>query len=243
MKLVEMTPGRLREATTQNLPLLIPCGVVEYHGPHLPIGTDWLMVSELLGEVERRVPEECVLAPGFPLGPTGSWAGSPTDGELDLPAEGFFQYVRAVIAGYLEMGFRRILICQHHQGPNGVQVLCLKRAAAELALEAGKREGGGPGWGAVPKDRSPAVFGRVRVAHPGSFLRADSHSLDFSHGGYGETSYVLGCRPDLVHLGSLDGIKNSPPWLDDAPSASGEAGGLFFQACVEGWIGAVRAGK
>ena len=236
MKLIELRPPQIRKATSENLPLILACGVVEYHGPHLPVGTDWLMASELLEEVERRIPQQCVLAPGFPLGPTGSWAGAPEDGELDFPTEPFYQYVRAAIAGFLAMGFRRVLVCQLHQGVDGPQVLCLKRAAAELAFEAGKNEGGGPGWGAVPIDRCPKVFERIQVFHPDSFLPPQFPKMGFSHAGYGETSYVLGCRPDLVHLPSLEGGENTPPWFEDAPAANQAIGRKFFQACVESWI-------
>lgn len=236
MKLVELRPGQIRHAVAENLPLLMACGVVEYHGPHLPVGTDWLMASEVVDAVEQKLPEGCVLAPGFPLGPTGSWAAGPADGELDLDAEPFFHYVKAALAGYLAMGFRRIWICQHHQGDEGVQALCLRRAATELALEAGRREGGGAGWGRVPRGQAPKVFQRIKVAHPNSFIAPGTSNIGCGHGSYGETTFILGCRPGLVDLATLGPAADRPPWLEDSHEADQAAGETFFQACVEGWV-------
>ena len=41
MRFVEMRPEQLQDAVRRNVPVLMPAGVVEYHGPHLPIGTDF----------------------------------------------------------------------------------------------------------------------------------------------------------------------------------------------------------
>lgn len=41
MYLIKMRPGQLRDAVQRNVPVLMAAGVVEYHGPHLPVGTDF----------------------------------------------------------------------------------------------------------------------------------------------------------------------------------------------------------
>ena len=45
-----MRPGQIREAVAAGLPFVLPIGVQEYHGEHLPVGMDLLAVTEVLLE-------------------------------------------------------------------------------------------------------------------------------------------------------------------------------------------------
>jgi hypothetical protein len=49
MILVKMRPEELKDAVKQNIPIIMAAGVVEYHGPHLPIGTDFLIANAAEG--------------------------------------------------------------------------------------------------------------------------------------------------------------------------------------------------
>jgi len=151
------------------LPLLIAAGVVEYPGPHLSVGVDYLIASSVLEQVERRLHESCVLAPGLPFGPTGEWAGGAADGEAYPGAIPLFHYVKPIFRSYLGMGFEKVLICQHHQNWTGPHQGALRLADAELMQELGYELGGGPGWGRLPKKERPEVFGRIAVRPAGSF--------------------------------------------------------------------------
>src|SRR5659263_402032 len=151
MLLTKMRPEQLQDAVRRNVPVLMAAGVVEYHGPHLPIGTDYLITEGICIEVEKRC--ECVLAPSLPFGPTLSWAGAPEDGEADFAPEPFFLYAKEVLRCILKMGFQRIYILQHHQGSEGLQSLCLRKAAAELVRE--KTATWGAGWGRKPESELP----------------------------------------------------------------------------------------
>lgn len=51
---VEMQPKQIREAVMRNVPIVMSAGAVEYHGPHLPIGTDWLIAETILRRVEQH---------------------------------------------------------------------------------------------------------------------------------------------------------------------------------------------
>lgn len=100
-----------------------------------------MIANTICGEVERRC--ECVLAPPLSFDPTMSWAAGPEDGEVDFDPEAFFVYAREMLRRIAALDFRRIYILQHHQGPDGLQVLCLKRAAMEVVRETTS------GWGAA----------------------------------------------------------------------------------------------
>lgn len=234
MRLIELRPGELQEVVAANWPVLMAVGVVEYHGPHLPIGTDILLAQRLCEEVERRC--RCVLAPPLPFGPTGSWAGGARDGEIDFPPDAFFAYARAALRGLLDLGFRRIYVVQHHQGAEGVQQLCLRRAAAELALEDGRASG--PGWGRLPPGTGPypAVFGRIRIGGLDAFLPAGTPPMPGGHAGQGETQLLMAAAPALVHLEDLPADRTAlPRWLQDAADADPAAGRSWFERCVEAW--------
>ena len=237
MKLIMMRPGQIRDAAERGVPLVFASGVIEYHGPHLPVGTDYLIAASIVEEVERRT--QCVLAPGLPFGPTGSWAGGAEDGEVDLPADAFFAHAKPVLRAYLGMGFQRIFICQLHQGLEGPQSLCLRRAAAELALEEGQEQGGGVRWGRLPDDECPKVFGKVQVLPPTAFLKGEESQIPWGHGSYGETEYIRAVHPDTVDMSELDRMTPLPRWLTDSHTATGREGKEWFERCVESWVAAL----
>ncbi|MBM4049700.1 MAG: creatininase family protein [Planctomycetes bacterium] len=239
MKLIEMRPEQVRAAAQRNTAVLIAAGVVEYHGPHLPVGTDFLIANSVVEGIERRC--EVVVAPPLPLGPTGSWAAGPEDGEFDFPPEPFFHYAKAVLRGLLDMGFRRIFVLQHHQSREGVQSLCLQRAAAELALEDGRAQG--HSWGQLPRDQRAQVFGRVRVLEPTSFLTGDESKqakVSWGHASFGETSYILGVYPHLAKMENLPPAPK-PDWLKDSAKGNAEVGRRWFEVCVNSWVRALTS--
>ena len=88
MYLVKMRPEQVQDAVRRSVPLLMAAGSVEYHGPHLPIGTDFLIANAVCERVEQRC--ECVLAPPLPYSSTMSWAAGAEEGEVDFDPEALF---------------------------------------------------------------------------------------------------------------------------------------------------------
>ena len=88
MYLTHMRPEQIQDAVQRNVPVLMAAGCIEYHGPHLPIGTDFLIANSVCVETEKRV--ECVMAPPLSLAPTLAWAAGPEEGEIDFDPEVFF---------------------------------------------------------------------------------------------------------------------------------------------------------
>jgi creatinine amidohydrolase/Fe(II)-dependent formamide hydrolase-like protein len=177
MFLVQMRPEELQDAVKRNIPVIMAARVVECHGPHLPIGTDFLIANTVCEEVEKRC--ECVplvhqrlrlmvLAPPLPFGPTMSWAAGSDEGEVDFEPELFFRYVKEVLKSIVTMGFKRTYVCQHHQNPDGLQSLCLRRAAAEIIRDIGRSWGNG--WGKRRHESlpNPNIFSLIRVVGPDS---------------------------------------------------------------------------
>ena len=86
--LTHMRPEQVQDAVRRDVPVLMAAGCVEYHGPHLPIGTDTLIASAVCERAERRA--ECVLMPPLAMAPTMAWARGPEEGEIDFDPEVFF---------------------------------------------------------------------------------------------------------------------------------------------------------
>jgi creatinine amidohydrolase len=244
MYLTKMRTGQVQDAVLRNVPVVMAAGAVEYHGPHLPIGTDILITENLCGELERRC--ECVVAPSLPFAPTMRWAGGPSDGEIDFAPEPLFQYTKEILLSLIRIGFRRIYIAHLHQGSEGLQSLCLQRAAREAIRDVTLKWK--DGWGRRPAIEwpNPQVFDWIRVAGIDAFSRYPSGSdetIPIGHAGRGETQLIMSAYPDTVNMNDWFGMEGEmPDWLQDADLATAEEGARWFEFCLEGWVSEL-AGK
>jgi len=70
--------SRLSEATWPEAgrggPLVVPLGATEQHGPHLPLGTDTLIIEAILERFESARPGVWI-SPTIPIGSSGEHAG------------------------------------------------------------------------------------------------------------------------------------------------------------------------
>jgi creatinine amidohydrolase len=244
MHLLNMRPEQLQDCVAREVPLLIATGVVEYHGPHLPVGTDILMTTRLCEEIHNRC--ECIIAPSFPFGPTMNWAGGALEGDMDFAPEPFFQYVKETMRGLLSLGFKRIYIIHHHAGSEGLQALCLKKAAAELRRETGRSWG--PGWGRKETDElpNPLIFQQVKVAGLDEFSCYESEfseRMPIGHASKGETQYMMAAYPATVRMDLLEEwTEEKPSWLEDSHLATADEGAYWLEFCVQGWIKELQEG-
>ncbi|MDR1638989.1 MAG: creatininase family protein [Clostridiales bacterium] len=235
MKLLHMRPDEIRTAVSQQLAVLLPVGVCEYHGPHLPVGVDFLIAKSLFEEVEKRCP--CVLAPGIQFGPTMGWAGGSADGDADFNPAAFSAYAKEELRQLLLIGFRRIYALTIHQGPDGLQASCLKRAAAELSWEMAHSWPGG--WGRTPDCPDPSIFGMIKIAtdmDKYSQYPEGMKKIALGHAGKGETQLILAKYPELVRMDLL-GTQDfaTPEWLLDSGQADADEGLMWLDFCAEGW--------
>ena len=236
MHLSLMRPEQIGDSVRRNVPVLMAAGSVEYHGPHLPIGTDHLIAEAVCREVHGRC--ECVLAPTFPFAPTMSWAASPGEGEIDFDPEPLGLYAREVFRSFVRMGFGRICVLQHHQGPEGLQSLCLRRAAAEVVREVSTA------WGAEWGRRDPAtlpipgIFSLIRVAYVDSFssYAVGQEQIPIGHGGKGETQLIMATHPETVAMDRLGAAAARPEWLRDAHLGTADEGRRWIEFCARGWV-------
>ena len=147
-----MLPHQIRTAIKENWPVVLPLGVLEYHGEHLAVGMDTLAVVKILDILEREI--EMVLLPPFYYG-ASSYVVEPPEGRgsLHVGAEQLFPVAQEMFIGLLRIGFRNIHFFIHHQTENftaGMPTdLAFKFAARQAVFAFLQRERGDGWWGSA----------------------------------------------------------------------------------------------
>ena len=108
---------------------ILPLGAVESHGPHNPLGTDWMAAWD----VSRRVAEQArvILAPVMPYG----WAHGMMDfpGTISIGHETLRHVVEDVVRCLHKWGIRRVVMLTGH----GTNLAVMNRVAVQLCEELG----------------------------------------------------------------------------------------------------------
>lgn len=224
---------------------LLPFGVIERHGAHLPLGQDQMMVAEVARRAAER--ELAVVFPHFYFGQIHTARHAP--GTICTPYNLLLPLLENVLNEIGRNGFSRILIVNGHGGNTSLLHYLLRclldrpRAYAAYSCNFWQLEGD--------------------VAREWDEMK---ETTEDEHGGESETSGSLAAYPELVHmdavtdpsdghargklthLGSLDHslawYANYPThYCGDATKASAEKGEFLMQAWVENVVRAIRAVK
>lgn len=95
--------------------VLIPCGALEQHGPHLPLGTDALLSTSVAQAVAEQI--NGVVAPTFSYGYKSqpkSGGGQHFPGTISLDGNSVTQLLRDVIRELARQGARAIVVVNGH---------------------------------------------------------------------------------------------------------------------------------
>ncbi|WP_422445106.1 3-dehydro-scyllo-inosose hydrolase [Thermoanaerobacterium sp. DL9XJH110] len=117
-----MTGKQVEERLKENDIIIIPIGSTEYHGKGQCYGEDTFLVTRMAEIVAREC--KCTVSQPIWFG-SHPWSQLGMPGTIVVPEETFVDYIRAVIVGYWNAGFRKqILINGHGQEyviPNAIQ--------------------------------------------------------------------------------------------------------------------------
>ena len=157
--------------------VILPCGSVEEHGSHLPLGTDTFHAVALAREVAERIP--VWVAPPVFYGLCRS--GSEHPGTISVRAKSLQALIQDIIRGLYSQGMRQVIVLSGHAG--GTHMAALLNAAEELLAE-------------LPclKIAVLSVLDLGETAWEGIIETADD-----AHAGEMETSLMLYLNPQLVH--------------------------------------------
>jgi len=170
MNLPESTWTDVRDADTDLA--VLPVGSTEQHGPHAPLGVDY-MTAEAIAEagVERYAADfdgEAVVGPTIPVGIAEEHRDF--DGTLWVSEDTFRAYVCETMESLAHHGFDRIVVVNGHGG----NVDALRECCGRISRD-------GDGY-AVAYTWFDAVA-----------------TEELGHGGPAETSFMRHLRPELVH--------------------------------------------
>ena len=145
-----MLPHQIRTAIAENWPVVLPLGVLEYHGEHMAVGMDTLAVVKMLELVEKEI--DLVILPPFYYG-AASYAVEPPEGNGSVQVDGgtLAPFAEALFFSLLRIGFRNIHAIIHHQTENfaaGMPTdLAFKSAGRQAIFRFIESESGEGWWG------------------------------------------------------------------------------------------------
>ena len=224
-----MLPHQIRAAIAANTPVLLPLGVLEYHGEHMAVGMDTLAVTRALDLLEQEA--EIVILPPFYYG-AASYAVEPPEGtgSVQVDSTALHPFARELFTGLLRVGFRNIHAFIHHQTENfatGMPTDLAFRFGARQAIFAFLEKTRGEGWWGDAKmadyyaqqSGGADPFNWIKI-HP--LMTADTISqYPFDHAGEGETSLMMAVAPEAVDMAS----HSAERWyVESAARASVETG-------------------
>ncbi len=226
-RLLRMTGHLLKEGYYDKA--VLPVGSTEYHGEHLPFGTDSLVAESLAEAVSERV-EGMLCLPTLPFGMSRHYSSFPI--ALTLSTGTLTSVLKEILESLNQHGVRRLLVVNGHDG----NISAIEAATREYRVDNPEmRVAALEAWWVTAGELLPK----------GAFDAWDG----LGHGGEGETSMMLKVAPQLVNMSRARGhIPNLPEhvqvkWLfreitpygvtGDPTKATAEKGILMWDALVD----------
>ncbi|MDX8460351.1 creatininase family protein [Mesorhizobium humile] len=201
-----MLPHQIRKAIEENWPVVLPLGVLEYHGEHMAVGMDTLAVIKTVELIEKE--RDIVILPPFYYGAASYAVAAPEgSGSVQVGGPVLSPFADELFYGMLRIGFRNIHAIIHHQTENFVAGmptdLAFKTAGRQAIFRFLEKERGEGWWGSntmadyyAGHAQGENVFNWVQV-HP-LMPAAMNGKYPFDHAGIGETSLMLALCPEAV---------------------------------------------
>jgi creatinine amidohydrolase len=174
-KLAEMTIADVEEYLKTQKTIILPYGVVEQHGHHLPLNTDILNAEILGGKLAEKL--GCIVAPVLNY----CFSGGMIAGTINVRPNTFSNMVCEIVESLSLQGFENIIIVPGHGGSESM--INLKES-----LRISK-------W-LNPSIKATSIFMIQLWNYSPTWLNG-FNNRDY-HGGEIETSLIMHWRPELV---------------------------------------------
>ena len=227
----------------KRIPLVIPAGTVEYHGPHCSYGCDTLVAEGLINKLAER--KELMIAPTINYSPSSFAVGDAKSGTVHVEEQAFENYVYYVFMSLLSAGYRNIYVVIHHQFEQESEMpmtLCYRLAAKRATMKYLEQTLGQGWWGSesyasyydqLEGDNNP--FNWIKVIP--TMSTAVQNATGYDHAGKYESSILMSLYPDCVQLDRIDDIKH---WFtESAREANKELGDIMVAKSLEYLEGAI----
>jgi creatinine amidohydrolase len=196
---------------------LLPLAAVETHGPHLPLGTDGIIVEGIIDHAAKhdRMDTSVYRLPTLWIGTSDEHADRP--GTLSREPEAVIAELVAIGGGLARHGIRRVVLLNGHGG----NIAAAAIAALKLRTQ----------FGMLAANAHWLDFGL-----PAGFMAPAPTEGDV-HGGWIETSVLLHLSPTLVDLRQAGQAVARTPAPSLFPSGKIGWGWMTSDIAPEGFIG------
>jgi len=230
-------PREVERVQKERIPLVIPAGTVEYHGPHCSYGCDTLVAEGLIKRLMES--KEMMLAPTISYSPSSYAVGDAKSGTVHVEETAFENYVYYVFMSLLQAGYRNIYVVIHHQFEQESEMpmtLCYRMAAKRATMAYLEKTLGQGWWGSenyanyyeeLEGGNNP--FNWIKVIP--TMSTAVQNATGYDHAGEFECSILMALYPDCVRL---DRIGDRPHWFTkSAARANVELGNRMVEKSLE----------
>ena len=241
-KMEELTaPDFVKAVEKSSETIILPIGVFEKHGPHLPLGTDLLTAREIALRAAEK--EYTVVFPWYYFSQINEARHQP--GTIAYSPELIWKILQETLNELSRNGFKKIIIFNGHGGNN---------AFLEYF-----------GMAQLSERRDYALYWFQPTYDPEVIKKAEAltqHDPYDQHAGNRETSMMKAIVPDLVHTERAglqsgidqDRLKNLPHvysgiwwyakypnhYSGDGSKANAAAGEIILNAVVEQFVESIR---
>ena len=240
MQLIDMFYDQIEDAVKRKVPFIIPIGTLEYHAHHASCGTDTMVVTGCLRELEKE--KEIVICPPLWYGVASYAVCEPKPGHFHVNEDTYAAYIYDVLKSMIYAGIKNIYLVPHHQTENAglmpMTIACHK-AAKKVTMEYMEDTLGKGWWGS---DSYASYYENCGTGDdPFSYIKvipligADAQIKcgGFDHAGKWETSLMMGTWPENVDLSRCE--QNTEWFAESAKEASAEIGAHMVNCTLE-WL-------
>jgi creatinine amidohydrolase len=236
MQLIDMFFDQIEDAKKRKVPFVLPIGTIEYHAHHASCGTDTMVITGCLRELEKE--RELVVMPPVWYGVASYAVGGPETGTIQIDEDAHTAYLTCLLRSLIEGGVKNLYLVMHHQTEEGAlmpMTISCHKAAKKVIMEYMEATKGRGWWGSNAYQDYYANLGTGD--DPFSYIKvipligvdAQHACGGFDHAGKWETSLMMGTYPEHVDLSLCS--RNTEWFAQDAVQASQQLG-KHMVSCV-----------
>ena len=223
MQMVDMFFRELEDTKRRKVPFIIPIGTIEYHAQHASCGTDTMVITGVMRELEK------------------SYAvAGPESGTIHVDADTYENYIYCILKSMIYGGVKNIYCIAHHQTEEAglmPMTLACHKAAKKVIMEYMEDARGKGWWGS--SDYADYYENLGTGDDPFSYIKvipllsaeAQHKCGGFDHAGKYESSLMYALYPEHV---DLDRTKMNTEWFAlNAVETSMELGQHMVRCALE----------
>lgn len=183
----DLSTKEFEERVDGDTVVILPLGVIEEHGEHLPLSTDSLQCEYVVEEIAKRT--NALIAPPIRYGVCNTTRNFP--GTVSIGFETLRSLVYDVLSEFARNGLRNVVIVSGHAGSSHLGAIRL--AAKDIVDE---------------EDMKVLALSDYEIIYDKGVAGKDE-----GHSGWIETSRVMAIRPDLIKGEGKKGVNKIPRYM------------------------------